>query len=175
MLFSKLSKTFPHSAHLKCHLLQRADPETRMWVQVVYLEGDTGKHCQGSGEVRQLREGKQKKVRYWQVIAVGKWGLIPPEIPRIYHKMYLKLNPIEWWKSWRVYPSTHWLYAVGGRAVNSLIFQMLQALAGTLWEPEKPSGKELQVLAVESSLIGMHRNGECPKDKGRSPTVCAAG
>lgn len=62
-----------------------------------------------------------------------------------------------------------------GRAVNSLIFQMLQALAGTLWEPEKPSGKELQVLAVESSLIGMHRNGECPKDKGRSPTVCAAG
>lgn len=61
------------------------------------------------------------------------------------------------------------------RAVNSLIFQMLQALAGTLWEPEKPSGKELQVLAVESSLIGMHRNGECPKDKGRSPTVCAAG
>lgn len=52
-------------------------------MQVVYLKGDTGKHCQGSEEVRQLREGKQKKVRYWQVIAVGKWGLIPPEIPRI--------------------------------------------------------------------------------------------
>lgn len=35
----------------------KAEPETRIWVQVVYLGGDVGKHQQGVGEVRQRREG----------------------------------------------------------------------------------------------------------------------
>lgn len=129
-----------------------------MWVQVVYLKGDTGKHCQGSGEVRQLREGKQKKVRYWQVIAVGKWGLIPPEIPRIYHKMYLKLNPIEWWKSWRVYPSTHWLYAVGGGQLIPWYFRCSKhwlVHSGSQKSPQAKSCRCWQWKALWLACTGM--------------------
>lgn len=40
-------------------VLLPADPKTRMLAQVNYLEGDPRKHGQGSGEVRQVREGSQ--------------------------------------------------------------------------------------------------------------------
>lgn len=55
----------------------------------------------------------------------------------------------------------HWLCAVGG---------------GALWicfKPPLPSSPHPYcVLAVESPLTDLHRNGECPGNQGGPPTVC---
>jgi hypothetical protein len=52
---------------------------------------------------------------------------------------------------------------------------LLQVQTEHVWNQRALGEREVQVLVVESPLIGVHTNGEYPRGVGRPPTVHATG
>lgn len=59
-----------------CLSFLKADPETRIWMQVVYLGGDVRHHSKGGGEWEWEGRKANKGLDHEQVTAEGNWGSI---------------------------------------------------------------------------------------------------
>lgn len=59
-----------------CLSFLKADPETRIWMQVVYLGGDVRHHSKGVGEWEWEGRKANKGLDHEQVTAEGNWGSI---------------------------------------------------------------------------------------------------